>query len=81
MSKVEILEQLPKLTPEERHEVRANLDQLDGIAEDAWLDEDDPLSAEDKRLIDARLEAHERNPGAAIPWEQFDAQLKRRLGE
>ena len=80
MSKVDILEQLPKLTPEERHEVRAKLNELDGIDEDAWLDEDDPLTNEDKGLIDARVEAHDRNPDAAIPWEQFDAQLKRRLG-
>ena len=29
----------------------------------------------------ARVEAHEKNPEAAIPWEDFDARLKRRLGE
>jgi hypothetical protein len=29
----------------------------------------------------ARIAAHERDPGTAIPWEQFEAGLTRRLGE
>lgn len=81
MSKVQIFEELPKLTPEERHEVLEKIYQLEHIAEDEWLDADDPLTDAEKALIESRIEAHEKNPASAIPWAEFDARLKRRLGE
>lgn len=59
MSKTEIIEELPKLTSEERHEIRLKLAELDG---DGWLDDDDPLSAEEKALLDARLADLEQHP-------------------
>ena len=49
MSKTEILEELPKLTSEERHEIRLKLAELDG---DGWVDDDDPLTEEQKALIE-----------------------------
>lgn len=78
MSKSEIVAELSRLTPAEREEIRLKLAELDG---NDWLDEDDPLTAEEKALIESRLAAHEKNPEAAIPWEEFEARLKRRLGE
>jgi len=78
MSKTEILEELPKLTSEERHEIRMKLAELDG---DDWLDDDGPLTEEQKTLIESRIEAHEKNPETAIPWEEVKARLNRRLGE
>ena len=78
MSKAEILEELPRLAPEDRAEIQAKLDEL---AEDGWLDADDPLTDAEKGLIEARIVEHERNPASAIPWAEFDARLKRRLGE
>ena len=81
MSKAEIFDELPRLKPEERHEVLEEIYQLDHIAEDEWLDADDPLTEAEKALIESRMAAHEKNPEAAIRWEQFDARLKRRLGE
>jgi putative addiction module component (TIGR02574 family) len=78
MSKTEILEELPKLTSQERHEIRLKLAELDG---DGWLDDDDTLIDEEKALIESRLEAHEKNPDTAIPWEEVKARLNRRLGE
>lgn len=78
MSKTDILEELHKLTLEERHEIRLKLAELDG---DGWLDDDDPLTQEQKALIESRIEAHEKNPEAAIPWEEVKARLNRRLGE
>ena len=54
MSKTEILEELPKLTPEDRYEIRLKLAELDG---DGWLDDDDPLTDEEKALLEARLAA------------------------
>lgn len=78
MSKSEILKELPKLTAEERHEIRLKLAELDG---DDWLDGDDSLTDEEKALIDSRIEAHEKNPETAIPWDEVRARLNRRLGE
>ena len=77
MSKTEILEELPNLTSEERHEIRLKLAELDG---DGWLD-DDTLTDEQKALIESRIEAHEKNPETAIPWEEVKARLNRRLAE
>jgi putative addiction module component (TIGR02574 family) len=78
MSKAEILAEIPKLTPEEREEIYLKIVELDS---DEWLDTDDPLTDEQKALIEARIEAHEKNPQSAIPWEEFNARLKRRSGE
>jgi putative addiction module component (TIGR02574 family) len=74
----EILDALPSLTKVDREEIRLKLAELDG---DGWVDADDPLSDADKALIEARVEAHERDPSTSIPWEKFEQGLKRRLGE
>ena len=78
MSKAEILAELPRLTPEERYEIFVKLNELD---RDLWLDRDDPLSEQEKELIETRLEAHEKNPESAIPWEEFKTRLNRRTVE
>ncbi len=70
MSKTEILEELPKLTSEERYEIRLKLAELDG---DDWLEE--------KALIESRIQSHEKNPKTAVPWEDVKARLDRRLDE
>jgi len=71
MSKTEILEDLPKLTAEDRQEIRLRMAELD---QDDWLD-DSELTDEEKALIDARLDACERHPDAFIPWEQAKARI------
>jgi hypothetical protein len=78
MSKTEILEELPKLTPEERQEIRLRLAELDG---DDWLDSDDPLSYKEKALLEARLDDVDKHPEKSIPWSEAEAQLKARYGE
>jgi putative addiction module component (TIGR02574 family) len=78
MSKAEILEELPRLTPAERHEILVKLTELDS---DLWLDYDDPLTDEDKALIEARMDAHERTPETAVPWDDFKARMTQRLVE
>lgn len=75
MSKAELLSQLDKFTPEERAEIRAKLDELDG---DRWLDNDE-LTPEQKRLLEARLEACEKNPEAGSSWEEVQARIHARL--
>lgn len=78
MSKTEILEQLPKLTPDERYEIRMKLAELDG---DRWLDDDDPLTDEQKALLDARLAEMEAHPEQSLPWEKVKELLEARLSK
>ena len=75
MSKTEILAELPKLSREERREMVKKVHEIDG---DDWLDEGE-LSDAEKALLEARVAEHERNPGAAIPWSEFEVCLNRRL--
>ena len=77
MSTTEILNELPKLTRKDREEIRHKLAEIDG---DGWIDEDDRLSAADKALVQNRIAEHEQHPETAIPWEEFSAKLKQRLG-
>ena len=76
MSTTEILNELPKLTRKDREEIRHKLAEIDG---DGWIDDDDPLSAADKALLQARIAEHERHPETALSWAAFGAKLKRRL--
>ena len=78
MNAYEILDVLPRLSKRDREEIRLKLAELDG---DGWAEADDPLTEADKALIESRVEAHERDPSTSVPWEQFEAGLKRRLGE
>ena len=76
MSKTEILEELPKLSPENRYEIRLKLAELDG---DGWLDDDDPLTDEEKALLAARLAAYEKDPDAGSLWEEVEGRVRARL--
>ncbi len=76
MSKVEILRELPKLTPEERNEIRRKLAELD---DDQWLDHDDPLTDSEKALLEARLAAYEKDPDAGSSWAEVEARIRSRL--
>lgn len=76
MSKTEILEELPKLTSEERHEIRLKLAELDG---DGLLDDDDPLTDAEKALLDARLAAYEKDPDAGSSWDEVESRIRTRL--
>lgn len=76
MSKTEILEELPKLTKTERDEIRLKLTEIDG---DSWLDDDDPLTDEEKALLDARLAAYQKDPDAGSSWEEVESRIRARL--
>ena len=73
MSKVEILEELPNLTREERKEIRLRLAELDG---NLWLDADDPLTNAEKALLDARLAAYEKDPDAGSSWAEVETRIR-----
>jgi len=76
MSKVEILEALPKLTKTERDEIRLKLTEIDG---DSWLDEEEPLSEKEKALLDSRLAAYLKNPDEGSSWEEVESRIRARL--
>ena len=76
MSKVEILEELPRLTAQERQEIRRKLIELD---DDEWLDADDPLTDEEKTLLEARLAAYEKDPDIGTSWDEVEARIHARL--
>ena len=71
MSTTEIIDQLPRLTPEEREAVRSRLDALDSAA---------PLTPEEKRFIAGRVAAYRQNPAAAVPWAVAEADIRKQLG-
>lgn len=77
MSKTEILKELHKLTKRERHEIRLKLAELDG---DEWIDDDEPLTADERALLDARLAAYAKDPDAGISWEEVESRIRARLG-
>ena len=76
MSKAEILSELPKLSKKERHEIRVKLAEMDS---DGWLDEDDPLTDDQKALLEERLAAYEKDPESGSTWEEAEARIRARL--
>jgi hypothetical protein len=76
MSKIEILEELPKLTKTERQEIRLRLAELD--SED-WLDQEEPLTFQEKALIEARLAQYANDPDAGSTWEDVEGRIRARL--
>ena len=78
MSKVEILEELPKLTTEERREILRKLAELDG---ESWINANEPLTDAEKALLEARLAAYEKDPDAGSSWAQVEARIRSRLSQ
>lgn len=76
MSKTEILDELPKLTKTERDEIRLKLAEIDG---DSWLDNGEPLSEDEKALLDSRLAAYSKNPEEGTSWEEVESRIRARL--
>ncbi len=76
MSKTEILDEILKLNPEERREIRLKLAELEG---DVWLDADDPLTDSEKALLDARIAAYENDPDEGSSWEEVEMRIRERL--
>lgn len=75
MSTSEILDALPRLTPEERAAVQAKLDELAG---NAWLDGGE-LSDADRHALDVELADYERSPDAGSSWEDVKARVQAKL--
>ena len=76
MTKAEILSELRKLTADEREEIRLELAELGG---DGWVDDDDPLTEEEKALLDARLADIDHHPEKSINWEEARKRIEERI--
>ena len=74
MSKADILEQLPNLKPEERQEIRAKLNELDGMSGGAWAN--DELTDAEKSILDRELVEYQKNPEAGSAWEEIEARIR-----
>jgi putative addiction module component (TIGR02574 family) len=75
MSKAEIIAALTTLSPEDRAEVQAKLDELAG---DSWQD-DGELTEADKSALDSALADYARDPDAGSPWDEVQARIQSRL--
>jgi putative addiction module component (TIGR02574 family) len=75
MSTAEIIAHLPRLTPEERAQVQAKLDEL---AANAWQDSGE-LSDADKKTLDAALAAYEKSPDDGSDWNEVKARVQSKL--
>lgn len=69
MSKAEILAELPKLSPQDRGEILAQLWQMEESA--------GPTEREKALLNEAQAD-YEANPTAGAPWSEVEARLRRR---
>ena len=75
MSKAEIIAELARLSPEDRADVQAKLDELAG---DAWIDRGE-LSSADIQTLDDTLAAYHKAPDAGSSWEQVKARVQAKL--
>jgi len=48
---------------------------------DPWLDSDDPLTDQEKALLEARLAEIEKHPEKSIPWDEAKKRLDARFGK
>ena len=71
MIKFEILEALPKLSAEERREIRAKLNELDNEA----CPDDGEISEREKAIIEARLDEYDQNPEIGSSWKEAKARV------
>ena len=73
MSKSEILQELPKLTLEERREI---LDRICELEENDLLKGGEP-TADEKALLDRELEDYRQAPSAGSPWHEVEARIRK----
>ncbi len=72
MSTAEIIDALTKLSPAQRELVRTRLD---------TLDEAEPLSPEEKRIVEERLAAYRQRPDDVEAWQVAEAEIRKQLGK
>jgi putative addiction module component (TIGR02574 family) len=73
MSKSDILQELPKLAPEDRHEILERICEL----EESDLQKGGEATAEEKALLDRELEDYRQTPSAGSPWQEVEARIRK----
>jgi hypothetical protein len=71
MSKIEILQELPKLALEERREI---FDRICELEENDLLKGSEP-TAEEKTLLDRELEDYRQSPKAGSLWHEVEGRI------
>jgi putative addiction module component (TIGR02574 family) len=71
MSKMEILEELPKLQARDRREI------FERICEIEENDLTGEPTVEEKALLDRELEDYRKNPGAGSTWAEVETRLRK----
>jgi putative addiction module component (TIGR02574 family) len=75
MSKAEIIAELARLSPEDRADVEAKLDELAG---ETWHDRGE-LSDADRQALDRTLAAYQESPDAGSSWAEVKARVQAKL--
>jgi putative addiction module component (TIGR02574 family) len=73
MTHAEIIVELPKLSAEERQQL---IDKLCELQEADLIAGKSSLQDWEKKLLDEAWAAHQKDPSAAIPWEDVMAELR-----
>lgn len=74
MTKAEILAELELLTPADREEIRARINELDG---EIW--DDDELTEEEKASLIETFDDMKRHPEKLLSWEEVQKQVFAKL--
>lgn len=74
MTKQQIIENVQQLPRDEQVDLAMKLWDMVGIG-----DSDLVISDSQKQELDRRIDAHDRNPGDAQPWQQVREQIKQEL--
>jgi hypothetical protein len=74
MSKIEILQELPKLALEERREIFERICELE---ETDLLNGSEP-SSQEKVLLDRELDDYQQTPASGSPWHEVEASIRKR---
>lgn len=75
MSKAEIIAELARLSPEDRADVQAKLDELAG---DAWHHRGE-LTDADMQALEGTLAAYQKSPDAGSSWAEVKARVQAKL--
>ncbi len=77
MSKLEILQELPKLKPDERREI---MDRICELEEDDLVQGHGP-STQEKSLLDRELEDYRKDGNPGSTWEEVEKRLRNNSSE
>jgi putative addiction module component (TIGR02574 family) len=60
----------------DRQEIRQKLNEIDDAK---WMDGDEPLTDDEKSLLEVRLATYEKEPDAGSSWEEVEAHIRGRI--